>query len=325
MAAFPRFLLRRMVQIVPVVVAIAALNFLLLSFAPGDAADIISAQNGGATAAEIADLRHSLGLDLPLPVRFLLYMRGLLTLNLGYSHIQGASVLNLVASRIPATLLLMVTALTAAILIGTLLGILAAMMRGRWLDRLLTVGSLLIFATPHFWLALMMIVIFSVKIGILPSGGMATIDANSGLLAHWLDVATHLILPATTLAMFYIATYARLMRTSMLEVLGLDYITAARARGASERSISFSHAARNAVLPVVTLAGVQIGHALGGSILIETVFGWPGLGRLVFDSLLQRDIPVLMGILLISSILVIVVSLAVDIISGLLDPRIVYR
>ncbi len=325
MSPFMRFLLRRLVQIIPVVVAIAALNFILLSFAPGDAADVISAGNGGGTLAEVTALRHSLGLDASLPVRFLHYMRGLLSLDLGYSHVQGASVFDLVTARIPATLLLMVTALAASIIIGCLLGIVTAMMRGSWLDRMLTVGSLVIYATPHFWLALMMIVLFSVQIGILPSGGMETIDGNMNWVRHALDVATHLVLPATTLAMFYIATYARLMRASMLEILNLDYITAARARGASERSIAFSHAARNAVLPVVTLAGVQIGHALGGSILIETVFGWPGLGRLMFDSLLQRDLPVLMGILLISSILVVGVSLIVDVISGLLDPRILYR
>lgn len=325
MASLLRFILRRLLQIVPVVIAIAALNFLLLSLAPGDAADIITAGFGGASGEEVEAVRRSLGLDQPLYVRFALYMARLLTLDLGYSHIQNESVLSLVASRIPATLLLMVTALAVAVAIGILLGIVAAMFHRSWLDELLTVASLLIYATPQFWLGLMLIVLTSVYLGVLPSGGMVTIGASYGPVGRILDVAAHLVLPATTLALFYVATYTRLMRSSMLEVLNLDYITAARARGNSERQIGTEHAARNALLPVVTLAGVQIGHALGGSILIETVFGWPGLGRLVFDALVQRDLPTLLGVLFISSTMVVVVSLLVDIVYGLLDPRIVYR
>lgn len=325
MPPFLKFLTRRLLQIVPVVIAIAALNFLLVSLAPGDAADIITAGYGGASGEEVDAVRHSLGLDQPLFIRFLLYMGRLVMFDFGYSHVQGMPVLALVASRIPATLLLMVAALGIAIVIGLLLGIVAAMFHRSWVDESLTVVSLLIYATPQFWLGLMLIVVFSVNLGILPSGGMTTIGDHFSLFGRGLDIAHHLILPATTLALFYIATYTRLMRSSMLEVLNLDYITAARARGASERQIGMRHAARNALLPVVTLAGVQIGHALGGSILIETVFGWPGLGRLVFDALLQRDLPTLLGVLFISSVMVVIVSLVVDILYGLLDPRIVYR
>jgi peptide/nickel transport system permease protein len=325
MPPFLTFLVRRLLQIVPIVIAIAGLNFLLLSLAPGDAADIITAGYGGASAEEVGAVRHSLGLDQPLYIRFLAYMGHLLFLDLGYSHTQGVPVLGLVASRIPATLLLMVTALAIAILLGIVLGIVASMAHRSWIDESLTVASLLIYATPQFWLGLMLIVVFSVQLAILPSGGMMTIGGDGGALGRLLDIGRHLILPAVTLALFYIATYTRLMRSSMLEVLNLDYITAARARGASERQIGMSHAARNALLPVVTLAGIQIGHALGGSILIETVFGWPGLGRLVFDALLQRDLPTLLGVLFISSVMVVVLSLVVDIVYGLLDPRIVYR
>jgi len=325
MPPFLIFLIRRILQIIPVVIAIAAMNFLLVSLAPGDAADIITAGYGGATAEEVSAVRQSLGLDQPLYVRFLSYMGRLLVFDLGYSHVQGVPVLDLVMQRVPATLLLMITALGLAIAIGATLGIIASMRHRSWVDEALTVASLLIYATPQFWLGLMLIVLFSVILGVLPSSGMVTIGGEAVGLAYVLDIARHLILPALTLSLFYVATYTRLMRSSMLEVLNLDYITAARARGASERDIGFSHAARNALLPVVTLAGVQIGHALGGSILIETVFGWPGLGRLVFDALLQRDLPTLLGILFISSTMVVVVNLIVDIVYGLLDPRIVYR
>jgi len=328
MPPFLAFLIRRVLQIVPVVIAIAALNFLLLSLAPGDAADIITAGYGGASVEEVNAVRHALGLDQPLYIRFLAYMSHLLTFDLGYSHVQGATVLSLVAARIPATLLLMMSALGIAIVLGIALGIVAAMRHRSWIDHTLTVVSLLIYATPQFWLGLMLIVLFSVQFGLLPSGGMTTIGGAGGVHGWFggtVDVLRHLILPATTLALFYVATYTRLMRSSMLEILDLDYITAARARGASERQIGSRHAARNALLPVVTLAGVQIGHALGGSILIETVFGWPGLGRLVFDALLQRDLPTLLGVLFVSSVMVVVASLVVDIVHGLLDPRIVYR
>jgi peptide/nickel transport system permease protein len=320
-----RFVLRRLVQLVPVILAIAALNFLLLSIAPGDAADIIAASYGGASAEEVDAVRQSLGLDQPFHIRFLAYLGRVLTLDLGYSHAQGLPVLDLVLDRVPATLLLMVSALVIAVVLGVLLGIVAAGAHRSWLDEVLGVLSLLIYATPQFWLGLMLIVVFSVQLGILPSGGMASIGGDLTGLARVLDVGRHLILPALTLALFYMATYTRLMRSSMLEVLNLDYITAARARGVSEAGVAARHAARNAILPVVTLAGVQIGHALGGSILIETVFGWPGLGRLIFDALLQRDLPTLLGVLLISSIMVVVVNLIVDIAYGLLDPRIVYR
>lgn len=325
MPPFLRFLLRRLLQLVPVIIAIAALNFLLLSIAPGDAADIITASYGGASAEEVDAVRQSLGLDQPIHLRFLAYLGRVMVLDLGTSHAQGVPVLDLVLGRMPATLLLMVSALVIAVLAGILLGVLAAMFHRSWLDEALTVLSLLIYATPQFWLGLMLIVVFSVELGLLPSGGMTSIGRSFTAMGRVVDVAQHLILPATTLALFYMATYTRLMRSAMLEVLSLDYITAARARGVSEGQVATRHAASNAILPVITLAGVQIGHALGGSILIETVFGWPGLGRLIFDALLQRDLPTLLGVLLISSVMVVVVSLVVDIAYGLLDPRIVYR
>jgi len=319
------FVLRRLLQLVPVVLAIAALNFLLAKMAPGDAADILAGQMGHATLEFTEQLRREFGLDLPLLEQFLRYMGRLAQLDLGVSLLQQQPVTELIAERLPATLLLMVTAIALAIVVGVGLGVAAARRQGTWLDNLISVSALLVYATPAFWLGLMLIVLFSIQLDLLPSGGMMKIGVAQSALAAAVDVARHLVLPATTLGLFYVAIYARLMRASMLEVYGLDFITTARAKGLSEGTIAWTHALRNALLPVVTLAGMQIGHLLGGSVLIETVFGWPGLGRLVFDALVQRDLNLLLGILFVSSVVVVLANLAVDLVYGLLDPRITHK
>jgi peptide/nickel transport system permease protein len=234
-------------------------------------------------------------------------------------------VISLILDRLPATLLLMLSSITLAILAGVFLGVAAARRRGSWLDHAISIGALVFYAVPVFWLGLMLIVLFSITLGVLPSGGMSDIGKSQTVVSHTLDVLRHLILPAVTMALFYLALYARVMRTSMLEVFSLEYIVAARAKGLPESAIVWRHAVPNAILPVVTLAGVQFGHLLGGSILIETVFGWPGLGRLVFDALLQRDTNVLLGVLFVSSVVVVLANLVVDLLYGLLDPRIVHK
>ena len=319
------FIVRRLIQFIPVVLAIATLNFLLLQMAPGDAADIVAGQAGHATPESVAQLRREFGLDRPLHEQYAIYVAKLATLDLGYSFIYQQPVTNLIVERLMATLLLMVLALMLAVGLGVLLGIVAARSRGTVVDNVVSVMALIIYAMPVFWLGLMLIVFFSITLGILPSGGMIDVRAQHTGIAYVLDVARHLILPVLTMALFYVAIYTRLMRSSMLEVYDLDFITTARAKGLSERTIAWRHAARNALLPVVTLAGLQLGHLLGGSVLVETVFGWPGLGRLVFDSLLQRDLNVLLGILFISSVVVVLANLAADITYGLLDPRIVQK
>ncbi|MGO4668428.1 ABC transporter permease [Bosea sp. 2YAB26] len=315
----------RLLQVVPSVLGIAVLNFALLHLAPGDAAEIIGAQSGGASKEFVDELRRSFGIDRPLYQQFFIYLGKLLTFDLGVSNVQQRPVLDLIADRMPATLLLMLTAIGIAIVVGVLCGVVAAMRHRKWVDTIVSVLALLCYAMPQFWLGLMLIVLFSVTLGVLPSGGMMTIGAQMGPLARALDIARHLVLPALTLGLFYAAVYARLMRASMLEVYSSDFITTARAKGLSEGRISLTHAARNALMPVVTLGGVQIGHMLGGSILVETVFGWPGLGRLLFDGLLQRDLNLLLGILFISSILVVLCNLLVDLVYGLIDPRILAR
>ncbi len=319
------FVIRRLIQVIPVVLAIAAMNFALVHTAPGDAADILAGMSGHATPEYVAQLRREFGLDRPLYEQFFIYMGKLLTLDLGFSPLQQTPVLALILDRLPATILLMVTAIRLAFGLGVIAGGTAAKRYGSWVDNLISVGALIVYATPVFWLGLMLIVLFSIKLGILPSGGMIEIGAGRTGPAYALDVLWHLILPALSLALFYVAVYARLMRSSMLEIYALDFIVTARAKGLSEHAIAWQHAARNALLPVITLAGVQLGHLLGGSILVETVFGWPGLGRLVFDALLQRDLNLLLGILFMSSVVVVIANLVVDLLYGLLDPRIVHK
>ena len=319
------FIVRRLVQVLPVVLAIATMNFVLLHLAPGDAADIIAGQSGHATPEAVASLRQEFGLDRPLYEQYILFVVKLLSLDLGYSFVQQSTVASLILDRLPATLILMITAMVLAVGLGVVLGVAAARNRGSWMDSVVSIAALVVYATPVFWLGLMLIVLFSIVLGILPSGGMSDIRAQYTGLAYVLDVLRHLILPATTLALFYVAIYTRLMRSSMLEVYSLDFIVTARAKGLSERSVAWRHAARNAILPVVTLAGLQFGHLLGGSILVETVFGWPGLGRLLFDSLLQRDLNLLLGILFVSSGVVVLANLVADLAYGFLDPRITGR
>ncbi|MBM3580441.1 MAG: ABC transporter permease [Alphaproteobacteria bacterium] len=319
------FVVRRLLHLVPVVFAIAAMNFLLIKLAPGDAADILAGQMGHATLEFTEQLRRSFGLDLPLAEQFVVYIERLLRLDLGMSFIQGVPVLDLIADRLLATVILMVVAIVLAVGVGVVLGVVAARRRGTWIDTVISVSALIVYATPAFWLGLMLIVLFSIVFDLLPSGGMMKIGADLSGFAYALDVARHLILPAATLGLFYVAIYTRLMRAAMLEVYSLDFITMARAKGLSETTVAWTHALRNALLPVVTLAGVQIGHLLGGSILVETVFGWPGLGRLVFDAVLQRDLNLLLGILFVSSIVVVIANLIVDLLYGFLDPRIVHK
>ena len=320
-----RFVARRLLQVLPVVLAIAAMNFLLLQLAPGDAADILAGQMGHASPELVEQMRRDFGLDRPIYQQFFIYLGKLLSLNLGTSNIQQRPVTDLIMERLPATVLLMTTATVVAVALGVLLGVAAARRSGRWLDSVISVLALVVYATPAFWLGLMLIVLFSVYFDLLPSGGMMTIGSGKTGLTLALDIARHLVLPATTLGLFYVAIYARLMRASMLEVYNLDFITTARAKGLTEGRIAWTHAFRNALLPVVTLAGVQFGHLLGGSILVETVFAWPGLGRLVFDALLQRDLNLLLGILFVSSVVVILANLIVDLTYGFLDPRIVHK
>nr|WP_203330338.1 ABC transporter permease [Rhodovastum atsumiense] len=317
-----RYFLRRLAQVLPVLFGIAALNFLILQIAPGDVVDVLAGEAGAATPEYMAALRRSFGLDQPLLLRFAHYLWNLAQLQLGFSFRQNMPVQELILTRLPATLLLMLSALVIAVVLGALLGVIAAARVHSWIDSAISGLVLLTYAVPTFWLGLMAIVLFSAGLGWLPSGGMVTVgaDLHGGALAG--DVLAHLLLPALTLSTFYLAVYTRLVRGAMLELHGADFIRTARAKGAPEWRVTLLHAFRNALLPMVTMLGYQAASLLSGAVLVETVFSWPGLGRLAFEAIRARDLNLLLGILFFSSILVTLVNLAVDLLYVAIDPRV---
>ncbi len=322
MSRFPRFLFRRVLQVVPTVVMIVVLNFLILHAAPGDVIDVLAGEAGASNPEFVRDLRARFGLDQPLLVQLGRYLLNTLSFDLGFSIRNNVAVADLILARLPATLLLMGISITIAVAVGIVLGVTASRFVNRPLDGAIAIFALICYATPTFWIGLMMIVAFAVKLPWLPTGGMLTIGAEHTTWSLILDIGRHAILPAAALSLFYVAIYTRLMRASMLEVFGQDYIRTAEAKGLGERRVAYRHVLRNALLPIVTIAGVQIGSILGGSVLVETVFAWPGLGRLAYEAVFQRDFNLLLGILLLSSVLVIVVNIVVDLLYALLDPRI---
>jgi peptide/nickel transport system permease protein len=318
----PGFLLRRGVKAVLVVLAIIVCNFLLIHAAPGDPASVIAGQSGAADARFMEQLRAQFGLDRPLYEQLWIYLKGVLSFDLGFSHRQQQPVATLILDRLPATLLLTGAAFVFAIVLGVTLGALAARRVGRWADSLITVLALTFYATPLFWVGLMLVLFFSVWLEWLPSFGMMTVGANLTGLALVLDVGKHLLLPALTLGLFYMAVYARLTRATMLEVADQDFVKTARAKGVPEGQVVRRHVLRNALLPVITFAGIQAGQLIGGSILVETVFAWPGIGRLAFEALLARDYPVLLGVFFATSVMVVLFNLLTDLLYAVVDPRV---
>lgn len=316
-----RLVRRRLLQAVPVLLFVAVGTFLLLEAAPGDAVDAYVAGTGG-DAGLVAELRRDWGLDRSAATRFGAYLAGLATLDLGWSVAFSRPVLDVVLERLGNTLLLMASALALAFSAGTLLGLAGGARPGSWRDRLIGTAALLLHAMPGFWLALMLMVLFAVKLAWLPLGGIATIGAPREGWSHVADIARHLVLPTASLALIYVAVYQRLMRAGMVEAWRSDFVRTARAKGLRRRRIVWRHVARNALLPVVTMLGVQAGTLLGGSVVIETVFAIPGLGRLAHEAVMQRDMPLLLGIILLGTVVVISVNLLVDLAYAWLDPRI---
>jgi peptide/nickel transport system permease protein len=316
------FLSSRLAKGVLTLLAIALLNFFLIRAAPGDPAQVLAGEAGAADAQLLDQLRERFGLNEPITTQLWLYLKGYMTFDLGFSYRQQQPVLTLVLDRLPATLLLTGAAFAISLGLGVLMGALAARRAGGWRDSIITTLALVFYATPLFWIALMSQILFSLKLGLVPNVGYESIGANYTGLARMLDIGHHLILPALTLGLFFTALYARMMRASMLEVAGADFVKTARAKGLSPAIVSRRHVARNAILPVVTLAGLQAGQLVGGAVLTETVFAWPGIGRLMFDALVQRDYSVLLGVFFISSAMVVGFNIVTDLIYRLADPRI---
>lgn len=320
-----RSLLRNLLQAIPTVFVIVTLGFFLLQLAPGDAAEFIAGESGVATAETMEALRRSFGLDLPVLQQLWNYYGNLAQLSLGQSPRYGMPVADLIAQRLPGTLVLMTVSIVIAFGLGTAAGTVMALTAGRLPDRVLSVLSLLFYSLPSFWVGLMLIVLFSVHLGWLPSGGARTIGAS---LSGWdwlIDRARHLVLPALALSLYYVAIYARLARASVLEARAQDHVRTAIAKGVPRRRVVRRHILRNALGPIVTVAGMHVAGILGGAVVIETVFSWPGMGRLAYEAILAREYIVLLGIMLVSAVLVIIVNAIFDIIQSGLDPRVAVR
>ena len=316
------FIGQRIIKGVIVLFAIIVLNFFLIRLAPGDPAMVMAGEAGASDQIFVAQLREKFGLDRPLPEQLFRYVKGIASFDLGFSFRQQMPVSRLILDRLPATLLLTMTAFAISLVFGILFGVLAARFAGTWADTAITILALVFYATPLFWIALMAILLFSVTMDWLPSFGYETVGANYTGLAHVLDVGAHLIMPAATIGLFFMATYTRMTRASMLEVNRLDFVKTARAKGLTNSVIQRRHVLRNALLPVVTLAGVHSGTLIGGAVLTETVFAWPGIGRLMYEALLQRDYNLLLGVFVVCSAMVLIFNLVTDLVYRLVDPRI---
>ncbi|TWI67345.1 peptide/nickel transport system permease protein [Pseudoduganella lurida] len=322
------YLKRRLLQFLPVVLGICILNFVLIRLAPGDMAEVMAGETGMSDSAadagqQVEHLRESFGLNIPAHEQLFLYLKKLLSFDLGYSYRFNAPVSELIAERVGATALLGLTSLLLAVAGGVLLGVLCARWRNGRLDRAVSALMALCYSVPVFWLALMLVVLFGVTLQWFPIGGMQEVGVEAG--GRWAlarDIAWHLVLPVSTLAVYSLAVYTRFTRASMVDTLQEDYIRTARSKGLSDRVIYFRHALRNAILPVLTMIAANFGELLAGSIVIETVFSWPGLGKLTYDAVLNRDTNLLLSILFLSSLLVMATSVVLDILYAKLDPRI---
>ena len=302
--------------------AVLVLNFTLIHIAPGDVADTIAGDMGGADAEVMAQIRRDYGLDLPFHEQLLAYVARLARGDLGYSFFFNQPVTELLLERLPATLLLVLSAQVLAIMLGTVLGVIAARRPNGLLSHGVTIFALLGFSAPVFWTGIMLIILFCSIFPIFPVAGMVDVTVEGGWFVKTLDVLYHLFLPMVTLSSIFLALYSRLARASMLDVLGTDYVRTAQAKGLSEFQVVYKHALRNALGPVVTLAGLQFSGIVSGAVLVETVFSWPGLGTLAFQAITARDAPMVLGILFFSSLVVIVANLVTDLVYSLIDPRI---
>ncbi|MDH4480305.1 MAG: ABC transporter permease [Rhodoferax sp.] len=317
-----KFVASRLLQGLALVLAVVVLNFMLVHAAPGDPVETIAGASGGMDEKLQAELRAQYGLDRPLPVQLGIYLSKVVQGDLGYSYFFNLPVSSLIGERVPATLALVLTAVLAAFLIGTTLGVLSSRRPNGWLSQTINVLSLVGFAAPVFWLGMLLVILLASVFPVFPVSGMRDIASDGRGMADVLDVLYHLVLPAFTLGLVYLAQYSRLSRAAMLDVLGADYIRTARAKGLNERTVFYKHALRNAVLPVVTILGLQFGNVLAGAIVVETVFNWPGLGRLAYESVLRRDYPTILGVLLFSSVVVVVMNQLTDLCYRVIDPRI---
>lgn len=300
------YMLRRLFQSALILFGVAFITFLLLFVLPADPVRQIAGRS--ATAETVENIRQQLGLDQPFFVQFARYMGGLLQGDLGRSYLQKSEVSLLIASRLPASLLLMAGAIFCELIIGLTMGILAALRRDQFTDQALMMTSFVTVSAPQFVVSLLMLYVFAVKLGWFPIGGYGTFG--------------HLVLPAITLGILGSGWYSRMMRSSMIDVMRTDYIRTARAKGLSRARVVLGHALPNAILPIIAMIGIDIGVFMGGIVVVESVFGWPGIGQLAWQAIQRVDIPIIMGVTLVSAVAIVLGNLLADLIAPFIDPRI---
>jgi peptide/nickel transport system permease protein len=303
------FLLRRLMQSVLILIGISFITFLLLYVLPADPVRQIAGR--AATAETVESIRKELGLDQPFIVQYGRYMAGLVQGDLGRSYLQRTEVSELIAARLPPTLILMAAGIAAELAIGVTLGVIAALGRGRAVDNTLMVASFVAVSAPQFVVSLLVLYVFAVQLGWFPIGGYGT--------------AAHLVLPALTLGVLGAGWYARMMRSSMIDVLAQDFVRTARAKGLTRARVILRHALPNAILPIIAMIGIDIGIFMGGLVVVESVFGWPGIGQLAWQAIQRVDIPIIMGVTLISAAAIVLGNLLADIVTTFIDPRITLR
>lgn len=315
-----RYILRRLLVAAVLLIGVSMVGFGLMYLAPGGPLAVYTL-NPTVTAEDLDRIKHAFGLDQPLHVQYLKWAVGMLTFQWGSSFFGGRPVRDIVLERVPATFVLMGSSLLVSAVLGTLVGVLGALRRNTMLDYLSTTGAMAAMSFPTFWFGLMAIYIFAERLRLLPGGGMASIGAGFSLS----DRLAHLVLPCVVLSLVLVAQWSQYTRHSMLEVINQDYIRTARAKGLSRRAWLVKHALRNAVIPLIVLAATQAPLLIGGALVTESIFSWPGMGRLFLDSLTTRDYPVVMAVLMVTALLVILSNLAGDVFVALADPRVRFQ
>ena len=313
------YLVKRSIQIIPVVFGILIISFLMIHLAPGDAVYMFIGESGADPEFEAA-IRTRLGLDKSLFEQFILYIKGIFSGDLGRSFVLNEDVSKIIFDRAIPTIILMLSSISFGAIFGILIGVYAASKPYSMRDNISMIIALFLYSLPNFWLGQMLIIVFSVNWGLLPVSGMESMIL--GDKSFLFDRFTHLLLPTIPLGSTLAAFVMRFVRSSMIDVLGQDYILTAKSKGLSERKIFFKHALKNALLPVITYIGLRLGYMLSGAVVIESVFGWPGLGLLMLDALFERDYPIIMGLFIVISLSVTIITFIVDILYTYLDPRI---
>jgi peptide/nickel transport system permease protein len=318
-----RYVVKRLLGLIPTLIGITLISFFVIHLAPGKPTDIQTSMNQKVSYEARLRLEKLYCLDKPVHVQYLEWLKRFVTLDFGRSYLDDRPVSEKIAERIPVTLLINFSALALTLLIGIPLGILSAVRRGKLSDRISTVFVFIGFSAPEFWLALLLMNLFCITLGWLPVSGIASLDFDSlSLLGRICDVARHLVLPVAISAFGSLAVISRYMRTSMIGIMGEDYIRTARAKGLGERAVIYKHALKNALLPVITILGLSVPALIGGSVIFESIFAIPGMGRLFYESVMARDYPVIMGVLSIGAVLTLAGNFMADMAYSYADPRI---